>query len=146
MPTELGDEFSPHWRGKYPHMLPEDFPIWEKYISQHEHEFLRLYYNVRVGGQKIDDPNISPEMLRMWYKVNAKRIDVLAEKEDEIWIIEVTSRPGLRAVGQLATYLVLWLEDPKPAKPAKTVLVCEQLDPDIERTLPVYGMRAYTVR
>lgn len=145
MPTELGDEYSPHWRGKYPHMLPEDYPIWEKYISQHEHEFERLYYNVRVGGQVIDDPNISPEMLKMWYSVNAKRIDVLAEKEDEVWIIEVTSRPGLRAVGQLATYLVLWLEDMKPAKPAKTVLVCERLDPDIERTLPVYGMQAYTV-
>jgi len=145
MPTKLGEEFSPHWRGKYPHMLPEDYPIWERYISLHEHEFLRLYYNVRVGGVFPEDPSISPEMKKMWYSVNAKRIDVLAEKENEIWIIEVTARPGLRAVGQLATYLVLWLEDAKPPKPAKTVLICERLDSDIERTLPVYGMQAYTV-
>jgi hypothetical protein len=148
MPTKLGEPYSPLWRGRYPHMLPEDFPVWERYIDGHASDFTRLYYDVRVGGPKEIDPKVapSPSMRKMWYDVNAKRIDVIGEKEDEIWIIEVTTTPGLRALGQLTTYIALWWDDPKIDKPAVPVLMAESIDADILRAMETYGMRGIEIR
>jgi hypothetical protein len=86
-------------------------------------------------------PEIGDEKMRlMFWQNTAKRIDALGELKDEIWIIEVADRPGLRAVGQLQTYIALWWEDPKILKPAKPVLVSRGVDADLERSLTFYGV------
>lgn len=140
MPTELGEPYLPSWRGKYPHMLPEDMPVWERFLDMNPTLFQRVYYDVRVGGV-IPEPGFGDEKLRkMFWQNTAKRIDVLGEMEDEIWIIEVAARPGLRAVGQLNTYLALWWEDPVIPKPVKPVLVCQSIDDDLKRSLDFYGV------
>jgi len=140
MPTTLGPEYSTSWRGRYPHMLRQDYPVWNHFLSTYSKDFIRLFYDVRVGGPSLSIPNLEPSMKRMWYDINAKRIDCIAEKQDLIWIIEVADRPGLRAVGQLCTYCALWFEDPAILKPAVGVLVCEDLDPDLAKGLFMYGM------
>ena len=140
MPTDLGNPFSPLWRGTYPHMLPEDRPIWNSFLDKNEALFERIYYDVRVGGV-YPGPELGDEKMRkMFYDNTAKRIDALAELKDEIWIIEVASRPGLRATGQLLTYLALWWEDPKINKPVKPILVAENVDEDLQKALTLYGV------
>jgi len=98
-------------------MLREDYPIWERFLDKFGRDFLHFYYNVRVGGQENTDPDISDEVKRAWWAATAKRIDAIGEKEKEIWIIEVTNRPGFRATGQILTYQFLWNLDPKIHKP-----------------------------
>jgi len=127
-------------------MLPEDWPVWDMFLDLYGGEFKHFYYDVRVGGPKIEDPAINPKMAKMWYDLNAKRIDALGEKEDEVWIIEVAASPGLRALGQLTTYLALWWEDPKPPKKAIPVLVGERIDHDLKKALWLYGMRSCEIR
>ena len=140
MPTELGQEFSPLWRGRYPHMLEADYPVWTLFLDRNPALFERIYYDVRIGGV-YPVPEIGDEIMRkMYYDVSAKRIDALGEMKDEIWIIEVADRPGLRAVGQLQTYVALWFDDPKIMKPVKPVLVCRSIDADLERSLAFYGV------
>ena len=140
MPTDLGSPYSPLWRGPYPHMLQADYPVWEKFLNQNPELFERIYYDVRIGGV-IAGPEIGDEKMRlMFWQNTAKRIDALGELKDEIWIIEVADRPGLRAVGQLQTYMALWWEDPKILKPAKPVLVSRGVDADLERSLIFYGV------
>jgi hypothetical protein len=140
MPTEMGQPYSTLWRGKYPHMLPEDYRVWERYIDQRAGDFMMLYYDVRVGGPTEFPEGTTASMKKMWFDLNAKRIDVLAERQDEVWIIEVTTRPGLRAVGQLATYMALWFDDPKIMKPVKSILIAESIERDLIRAMEVYGM------
>ena len=140
MPTKLGEPFSPLWRGRYPHMLKEDYPVWDAFLNQNLALFERIYYDVRIGGVLSTDPTIPEKDRKMFYDNTAKRIDVLAETKDELWIVEVATRPGLRAVGQLQTYLALWMEDPKILKTTKAVLVCQSIDADMERSLVFYGM------
>lgn len=140
MPTQLGDPYSVLWRGKYPAMLKEDYPVWEKFLTQNINLFVHLYYNVRLGGVIPEDPTIPDKDKQMYYNNTAKRIDVLAELDDEIWIIEVAATPGLRALGQLTTYVALWYEDPKINKPARGVLVCQSVDEDLKRSIERYGM------
>ena len=140
MPTDLGEPYSPLWAGRYPHMLDEDMPIWDKFRIKNASLFERIYYDVRVGGV-FPGPEYGDEKMRkMYYQTTAKRIDALAELKTELWIIEVAVRPGLRATGQLMTYLALWMKDPKILKPTYAVLVVQTLDADIEEALKTYGM------
>lgn len=128
------------WRGKYPHMLDVDRPVWDLFLDRNPELFQRLYYDVRVGGVTAAPEYGDEKMRKMFYDNTAKRIDALGELEKEIWIIEVADRPGLRAIGQLTTYMALWFEDPKIPKPAKAVLVCRSVDSDFERALNFYGV------
>lgn len=145
MPTELGQFYPPSWRGRYPHMLDEDIPIWNRYLDLFGYQFQRIYYDVRVGGP---DPGIFGDDVTygtMWYQLNAKRIDALAEKDNDLWLIEVSVRPGLRAVGQLLTYMSLWATDPKILKPVIPYLVCQQLDPDLAFVLKSQALSWITI-
>ena len=104
--------------------------------------FQRLFYDVRVGGVWPTDPTLPYKMQEMYYNVTAKRIDVVAELTNEVWIVEVAHQPGLRAVGQLMSYVALWYDNPGLSKPAVGVLVARSIDSDLARALEIYGLRA----
>jgi len=140
MPTDLGEPFEITWRGDPEQMLPPDVPLWNLFLDRFASNFERFYYNVRVGGADMTGIVGDEAMKKMWYASTAKRIDAIAEKKDEIWIIEVASSPYLRAVGQCLSYLFLWNEDPKISKPASAVLLCYSLDSDLERILKHYAV------
>lgn len=140
MPTELGPAFEITWRGDPQQMLPADVPLWHAYLDKAAGQFLKFYYNVRVGGPDISKINADEGLKKMWYQSTAKRIDAIGEKENEIWIIEVASSPYLRAVGQCLSYLFLWNKDPKISKPARSILLCYFLDSDLEKVLEHYGV------
>lgn len=138
MPTELGEPFDIGWKGTPEQMLPADVPLWHAYLEKNAWRFKRFYYNVKVGGPDLSKVQADPKMIKMFYQATAKRIDVLAELENELWIIEVASSPGLRAVGQCLTYLFLWNQDPKINKPAKMVLLAWFLDNDLLTVLKAH--------
>ncbi len=145
MPTNLGRKHSVDWRGKPPHMLQTDIPVWYRFLAVYGHLFKALYYDCFVGGQWHTEEELRDPMTRMWWANTAKRLDALAELEDEIWIIEVTREPGLRAVGQLQSYRVLYLEDPKFVKIEKMVLVLERVDRDVIASAAAYGIACYVM-
>ena len=140
MPTELGEPFEITWRGDPQQMLIKDIPLWHAYLEKHAHQFLRFYYNVRVGGPDVSKIKASAPLAYQWYASTAKRIDAIGEREKEIWIIEVASNPYIRAVGQCVSYPFLWNLDPKINKPAKMILLCYFIDSDLERVLEHYGV------
>ena len=145
MPTELGDPFAITWRGDPPQLLPPDKPLWGLFLDKYAAQFERFYYNVRVGGPDISKVKADYAMAKMWYASTAKRIDVLAERTDEIWIIEVASSPYLRAVGQILSYHFLWDLDPKINKPVKDVLLCYNIDSDLRKVLTQYKVQIITI-
>lgn len=137
MPTDLGKPLPVTWRGAPQQMLPPDVPLWHLFLDRHAWEFERFYYNVRVGGPDISAIAGDLAIAKMWYAATAKRIDAIAEKKNELWIIEVASAPYIRAVGQCLTYPFLWNLDPKISKPAIMVLLCYYIDRDLEMVLQV---------
>ena len=145
MPTDLGEPFLITWRGDPQQMLPADVPLWHLFLDRHAWEFERFYYNVRVGGPDISSIKGDLAIAKCWYAATAKRIDVIAEKKKEIWIIEVASAPYIRAVGQCISYPFLWKQDPKIKKPFKMVLLCYYLDADLKRVLDNYKVKIITI-
>ena len=126
-------------------MLPTDVPVWYRFLDKWGPLFQSLYYDCFVGGPYYTEKQLEDPMNRMWRANTAKRIDALAETEDEIWIIEVAKSPGLRSLGQVQTYRALWLEDPKIAKIEKAVIVCHVVDQDLISAATMFGVLTYVM-
>src|SRR5512138_974790 len=115
----------------YPHLLPEDIVLWERFLSLHGPEFSHFEYDVRVGqGRPIGDSY--PDNIRqMAIDLSQRRIDAVGYTSTELYIIEVTVSAGLKAVGQLITYPILYTETFRPSRPLHPLLVTEALQPDV---------------
>jgi len=143
MPTELGKAFSIEWRGNPPHMLSPDIPVWYRFLDDYGFMFKKLYYVAYVGRFYFSSKQLLDPFQKMWRANTAKRIDALVETEKNVWIIEVSLIPGLRAIGQLEVYRYLWLEDPKIDKPVYRVLVCQAIDNDVIAAAGSLGIATY---
>lgn len=98
-------------------MLESDFPsnhydglnsiaidLWKQWLRLYQDKFETFEYNVRVGQGLDPGPNATDEMRAMWKAVTTKRIDVVANRQDQTWVIEIEPRPGARTLGQLVLY------------------------------------------
>jgi hypothetical protein len=94
-------------RHYYEGMNQVAIPLWEKFLDLYADRFHSVGYNVRVGKGLDPGPTADAEMRRMWFMVTTKRIDVVAERDGETWVIEIEPRPGLRTLGQVVGYLSL---------------------------------------
>lgn len=145
MPTVLGRPYELMWRGDPPHMLKPDIPVWYRFLPIYGGDIINLYYDVTLGGPYYTPEELKDPLKKMWYQNLAKRADAVAELDDEVWIIEVTADPGLRAIGQLQSYRALWMRDPKIMKPEKMVLVSSTIEKDLLDVAGTYGMLLYIV-
>ena len=145
MPTELGKAYDIDWRGKPPHMLQTDIPVWYRFLTKWGFSFINLYYDCAVGGQFYSEKALEDKYIKMWSRLNAKRIDAVGESSKAVWIIEVATSPGLRAIGQLLVYRNLWNEDPKIEKPVLIALVCSVFDPDILSSAAALNIQSYVM-
>ena len=143
MPTVLGPKYSTSWRGKPPHMLKVDIPIWYSFLEAHGDIFQELYYDCLLGGPSFIPDEYDERLRKMWMYLGSKRADVIAYTEDEVWIIEVTNEAKIKALGQLMLYKFLWDQDAKSSKPVKLVLVCDFEDSDLFASAKSYGIRIF---
>ena len=145
MPTEIGKPYGIDWRGYPPHMLPPDIPVWWRFVDTWGDKIEKLYYHCLLGGAWLSGEEEKDPLKRMWRHNTAKRPDAIAETKGEVWIIEVSANPGLRAMGQCFSYQTLWQEDPKIAKLDRSVLVCETLDTDLGAAAGKLGVLIFVV-
>ena len=143
MPTTLGRPFSIDWKGRPPHMLREDVPVWYRFLKTYGNQFLKLYYDCLLGGIYLSEEEKNDVMLYSWRVNTAKRADAIAELEKQVWIIEVADDPGLRAIGQLQVYRTAWLRDPVIQKPERLILVAECIGADLLDACAMHGIDVY---
>ena len=145
MPTDLGNPYRIDWRGRPPHMLDPDVPVWYRFLDSYGPYFKRLFYDSLLGGPFMTPEQLADPIMKMWRTNTAKRTDAIAELENEIWIIEVASYPGLRSLGQLQVYENLWREAPGLPGTVRLVLVCERIDQDLGAAAAKQGVMIYIV-
>lgn len=143
MPTDLGRSFDLDWRGDPPHMLKTDIPVWYRFLALYGSPFRRLYYDCWLGGPTLTAEDLQDKLKVSWRGLLVKRADAIAELDDEVWIIEVSADPGLRAIGQLISYGTLWKRDPKIAKTLKLVLVARTIEEDLLDVAAEYGVLCF---
>jgi len=153
---------------KYPHMGVYEALIWERFLSKGLIKFEKLEYDVRVG--KANVPKWLEDKLRAlerlikqdyekYYKeyevvkatyesyaaLTKLRIDVVGHTRDAVWIIEVKTRAGRSALGQVLSYMHWYRIDYKPTKPIIGAVVCEATDPNMPPLFDKFGIRLFIV-
>lgn len=141
-----GEQF----RRVYPGLLPESVVLWRQWLREHEMEFGAFEYNVRVGegirppaAALTDDPQLDVTLREHFRQLTQKRIDVLAHKPGELWILEIAVRPGSRELGQILLYEELLPKTRTDAPPLMLGLICYRLGADMEVTLRRQGIEIW---
>lgn len=145
MSTILGNSYSITWRGNPPHMLNPDIPVWFRFLEIYGMFFNKLYYDSLIGAVLLTPLQEQDPIMRMWRQNTARRTDAITELDNEVWIIEVADDPGLRSIGQLLAYRVLWIRDPVILKPEKLVLVAETIEENLLDAASSYGIQIYLI-
>jgi len=119
----------------YPHMMPEDIPVWERWLALHDSPELMYTYDVKVG-ESITSPQDTPEpWATMAYTLSKKRIDVVITAPTKITIVEVKKLAGWTALGQMLGYPVLFDNEFQPEMPVDSLLIAEALTLDTKTIL-----------
>ena len=94
-------------KARYEGLNDQAAALWRQWLKLYQEQFAGFTYNVRVGRGLDPGPNASEEIRKMWHAVTTKRIDVVAHRLDQTWVIEIEPRPGLRTLGQVVGYVHL---------------------------------------
>jgi len=126
-------------------MFPGDIAIWERFLELHGKEYTGFDYDVKVGlGTQPLRPT-TPEYARMQDILSKYRIDVVGHKDSSLEIIEVKPQASTVAIGQVVTYVELYLRDFKPTLPVTGAIVTDREIPDISHLTSRLGFAYYIV-
>ena len=117
-----------HW---YPHMMPYDVAIWERFIEQFPNAYDYVQYDVKVGSAPKHDTIVNPDTGGDSINLYKKKIDVVAYKGDQIDIIELKPKAGPSALGQVQGYGILYKAEFSPPVEPKLVVITDQLGNDM---------------
>lgn len=120
----------------YPHLLPDDMPVWERYLAAYPNLYDVIEYDVQVGFGTPPPPDIPPEIEKDRRHLTRRRIDAVAHTGGWVTLIEITRLADLKAIGQLITYPILYRITYQPHKPIRMLLVAEKLNTDIDLVIP----------
>lgn len=125
----------------YPHMMPRDVHIWEKYIKANPGLFLSCDYDVPIGPTPdwLDDEK-DAEKARQGF-LYRKKIDVVAFAPDYIALIEVKPSAGSSALGQILGYELLFRQDFPNAPRTVPMVVTNQCQNGYKDIFPKMGVQ-----
>jgi len=128
----------------YPHLLPRERLIWERFLADHAAEFQWFSYDIHVG-EGLPIPSDDPDPYRRMAKyLTQKRIDVVAMGPGGVlWLFEVKPHLGVTAMGALVTYEVLYRRTFGYGGPLQLALVGATVDYDLQQEWEARGVRVY---
>lgn len=100
----------------YPHLGPKDAHIWNKFVLKNPLRFDRVIYDMRCGEVEDPEPGLPQNIRDAWIDLCRGRIDVVAEDEDAIYIIEIKPRARGEAMGQAEYNAVLYRHEHRGGK------------------------------
>jgi hypothetical protein len=109
----------------YGSLLPAEAVVLREWLRQHEKEYDRFDFNVRIGSG-TDPGDKYPDYVRQGaIKNTQRRIDAIGWSGNQATLIEVKSRASFNAMGQLLGYRQLWIAD-NPTLPEPILLLVAQ--------------------
>ena len=117
---------------KFPHLLAKDIDLWLRFIDANPNRFKEYEYDIRVGAGRDPGEECPDEIRRMSRDLSQRRIDVIGLSVDSITIIEITCSAGLRAIGQVIAYPILYQLTHPQAPPMHTLIVAESIQTDMQ--------------
>lgn len=112
-------------------MFPLDIEIWERYLEKYGGDYLGFDYDIKVGTGLPAGPGTPENYARMQDILSKYRIDAVGYKPERIEIIEIKPEASTVAIGQVITYIELYVRDLKPTRPVVGVIVTNRSLPDV---------------
>ena len=120
---------------RFAHLLPEDVEVWRAYLDRVKLDPTLYEYDVRVGSGRDPGPEFETNIRRGAIQLAQRRIDAVLISVDTITVIEITVSAGLRAIGQLHLYPILYKLTFRPPQPIRPLLVCRALQSNVQPVL-----------
>lgn len=133
------------WRGRFPHLMPVDVAIWNRYLDRYGAQFLGFQYDITLGHGATPLPEMSPADRFLLWSLTVKRADCLGIQLEGVTLYEVKPRLGMAAIGQVVSYYVLWLRQYGYVPAVKMAVVCEQDEPDLHYVIDALGFQVIVV-
>ncbi len=115
----------------YPHMMPEEIPIWERFLLKHGSDYNTFTYDVRVGTPVIVPPEVPANIKGDAQTLSLKRIDAIGWKLGKPTIIEVKKIIGFTTLGQAIAYPIMFAKTAKRRELPDILIVAENITPDM---------------
>lgn len=136
-------EYEPRY--KYPHMGPKDKEIWERFLIAYPGAYKEVAYDVPVGIGTEMDTVVNPETGGDVNKLYQRKIDVVAFNGAQLYVVEVKPRASTASIGQVKGYALLFKRDYAPTQQVRTLIVTDELVPDIEFVAKEEGVEIVVV-
>lgn len=127
----MEDTYPYEKRSWYPHMMPEDVAVWNRFIDKFPDAYETCQYDFTVGSVPDfvkADPDADQASMERLYK---KKIDVVARIANNIDIIELKPTCNMSTIGQVKGYKHFYVRDVKPAVTPRPVVVCGAASQDV---------------
>lgn len=135
----------PALTGRYPNMARHDGALWERYLKHSAHLWRGVSYDIRLGGQEIADPEADETEKYMWRKNTAERIDVVGDRGDEHWVIEIRPNAKLGALGSAIGYVLLGQREPWTTLPLVPAVLTDNCSADFRWVADQLGVQVIIV-
>ena len=120
--------------------------LWRQWLALYEDQFASFAYNVRVGQGLNPGPSATDQMREYWRLVTTKRIDVVAQRAGQTWVIEIEPRPGLRTFGQVQGYMHLLPKFQPVAEQLIGAVVCATMGHDMASIFKTHNIPYFVFR
>ena len=110
-------------------MKPIEAQVMRLWLQQHEFEYDRFDYNVRIGPGRDPGPEYSPQIRSMAISHSQLRIDCVAWKGDRPTLIELKNFATQSAIAQLGLYAALWQSEHQDLPLPALLIVCSGAEP-----------------
>ena len=132
-------------RRRYTHLLQPDRDLFALYLNSLPKPYGQIDFDVRVGLGEDPGHNFPDYIRHMAIHLSQRRIDAIGFTPDHIDIIEITTRAGLTALGQLHAYPELYRQTFFPSLPLIPVLVTHQFEPDVQPLYESANIRIHVI-
>jgi hypothetical protein len=129
----------------FPHLLPVDAAVWQRWLDRYGHLFKRFDYDLKVGRGRDPGPATDPKMRQMAVTLSQRRIDAVGYRGSETHLFEITTLADLKCLGQIQAYPLLYAQTFPTLGILKTAVVAERLGTDLETAYRQANVTVYLV-
>jgi len=124
----------------YPHMMPYDVAIWERFIENNPNAYEKCIYDFPVGSLPDFDTTLDVGAGSTAQALYKKRIDVVGLNGDKVDIIELKPNASASALGQVLAYVELYKRDVSMTPVPRAVLITDTIRSDMEQLALALGV------
>ena len=125
----------------YPHLIGGDSELWDKFLIKNPSFFDAVSYDVRIGEGMVLNGDWPENIADMAKLLSQRRMDVIAERAGQIWLIELKVDPGVSLIGQLDAYKILFLKELERPVFIQLFAIINRTTPDLTTVLNEKNIR-----